>query len=123
MKNIAFFILIIFAVSCLELPNGLAQPPWSDISIPTPKPRKKEKSKIPGKEEEAKKVRIHKDHKTRRAEYKQFYSAFISNNGTIDKEERVFLDLKKAELELSDDEVEDIEFLVKLESPMVLRKD
>jgi len=129
MKKIVFLILIIFILSWLELPRSSAQtPPWGDIPIPTPgehkhKGKEKGKAKIPGKGETEKRIRIYKDYKTRQLEYQQFYSTFIINDRIIDKEERFFLDLKKAELELSADEVESIEFLVKLESPAVLQKD
>ena len=123
MKKIASIILISLIVSWLEFPISFAQPPWGDIPIPGQKGKKKEKSKIPKEKKSEKKARIYKDYKTRQLEYKQFYSSFIINDGTIDKEERIFLDQKKAELELSGDEVESLEFLVKLESPRVPKKD
>jgi len=66
---------------------------------------------------------VHKDYQARRQEYKNFYAALFNNDGKIDKIEKIFLDLKRVELGLSEEEVESIEFMVRLESPILINKD
>jgi hypothetical protein len=123
MKKIIFCLVLLSIFLGLGLKPCLAQPPWSDIPIRSPK-KHKDKSKEKGRLKLPKREdRTYKDYKTKQQEYKNFYSVFLNNDGTIDKVEMIFLNMKRAELGLTKEEAESLEFIVKLESPIVFKKD
>lgn len=68
-----------------------------------------EQQKKKGDEELEKKKKIYKDPEERRDEYKRFLRVFYLNDAQVDKEERIFLAFKGAELELNPEEVQELE--------------
>lgn len=68
-----------------------------------------EQQKKKGDEELEKKKKVYKDPEERRDEYKRFLRVFYLNDAQIDKEERIFLAFKGAELELNPEEVRELE--------------
>lgn len=68
-----------------------------------------EQQKKKTEEELEKKKKVYKDPEDRREEYKRFLRVFYLNDSKIDKEEQIFLTFKGAELELSLEEVKELE--------------
>lgn len=68
-----------------------------------------EQQKKKSEEELERKKKVYKDPEDRREEYKRFLRVFYLNDANVDKEERIFLAFKGAELELRAEEVQELE--------------
>lgn len=102
---------------------------------PISRARERQKSKNPSsvdrekeKEKERLKASINKmetfkDWPDREREYERFFALFYQDDAVIDKEERIFLEFKRAELELNEQKVRQLEAQVVANGHKILSRE